>query len=336
MFNDKWIKDKATELRQLADSVRNLFPRGHKIQDGIRNDVETGVFASQLVTQTMTELFRHEFPETKWVNGGLLTMSTAINEGALEYSYTEMEHGGRAEIVAPNATDLPSSDIEGRNNLRRIVTIATHIKYSTQDLRTARLNGMFDIAQEKGASAREAFDRRLNILMRSGQETAGLRGITNAPGIVVQNAATGNWQTATGAQIVADFTAAANSIMNNTDAVEVPDTALFDVASWTRISTLVHLPAASDRTVLSFLREAFPMIRRWDWEPGLSTADAAGTGPSSLIYANNPMKARATMPMMLTPLPPERKGLSFSIAFESRYGGIIVPRPRSILRLDGV
>jgi hypothetical protein len=326
-LTEKQRKDKAAELRRVVDAVPHL--------PMFRADVETGIYARQLVTVTLAELFRHEFPETKWMNGGLVTLSTNVDEGAKEYSYTELEHSGRADIVADNATDLPAAEVTGLNNLRNIVTVGDYVTYSTQDLRTARLQGMFDIATEKAIAAREAMDLTLNDLIRTGRETAGLRGITNAPGIIVQNAITGTWSAATAAQIVADFVAAAVVPMNDSDAVEVPDTALFSVANWTRVSTLQN-STASDITVLDYLKKAFPNITRWDWEPGLSTADAAGTGPSVLIYKNDPTRVRAVFPMMMRALPPEQSGLAFKLNFETRFGGVMVPRPRSILRLDGV
>jgi hypothetical protein len=326
-YTEKQRKDKAVELRRVCDAVPHL--------PMFKTDVETGVYAQQLVTVTLAELFRHEFPETKWVNGGIIPMATNVDEGAKEYGYQEMEHVGEADIVADNATDLPTADVAGRYNLRRIVTVADSIRYSTQDIRTARLQGMFDIAQEKAVAAREAMDRRLDELIRTGRETAGLQGITNAPGIIVQSAITGTWSTATGTQIVSDFTPAANTPTDDSSGIEMPDTALFSVANWTRISTLVHLPAVSDRTVLSFLKEAFPHITRWDWEPGLSTADAAGTGNAVMIYKNDPSRVRAVFPMMMRALPPEQSGLVFKLGFETRFGGVMVPRPRSIIRLDG-
>jgi hypothetical protein len=327
MFSKAQLKARADHMQRICDMVPHM--------ELFRADVQTGVLAKQLVTVTMMELFRHEFPETKWMNGGLINHSTSVDEGASEFAYLESIGGGEAQIVAPNATDLPVVDVEGRNNLRNIHTVAEAITYSTQDLRAARLNGVFDIATEKAANAREAMDRGLERLIRVGSPRHGLSGVVNHPGILVQIAGTGGWQTATAAQIVADFTIAAKTPMDQSDAVEVPNTALFDVASWTRISTLQN-SVASDITVLQFLQRAFPNITRWDWEPGLSTADAAGTGPAVLVYDNNARKQKAVFPMMMQALPPERKGLSFEIAFESRFGGVIMPRPRAMLRLDGV
>ena len=314
------------KIKTICDNVARL--------DMFRGDAQNGVFAQQLVRATFRELFRFEYPETKWVNGGLIQLNTNINEGATEYSFVEKGNTGRAEIVADGATDLPFADIEGRNNLRTIKTVGVAVRYSRQDVRTARMQGLFDMAAEKAGAAREAHDRTLNDLIRSGDAAAGLDGVVNQPGIIIQPAITGNWQSATAPQIVADVTAAINTIMNGTDAVEVPNTVLFDVASYTRISTLQN-SVASDITALDYLKKAFPMIQRWDWEPGLKDVSATG-GASMLVYRNDPMRMRAVVPMMMQAVPPEQKGLSFILNFETRFGGVMTPKPKSVLRLDGV
>jgi hypothetical protein len=325
-YTDEQLKARADEIRMVADSAKDLY----------RSDIQTGQLAQQLVLVTMRELFRHEFPEKKWVNGGLVNISTSIDEGAKEFSYVENVHSGEAAIIADNATDIPAADVTGRNNLRNIHTVADFVTYSTQDLRSARLQGVFDIATEKAVAAREAMDLKLNNLIRDGEEVAGLRGITNAPGINVTPAGTGTWQTtATGAQMAQDVIDATLISTNTTDGVETPNTWVFDVASLTKLSTEVHLPAASDRTVLSFLREALPQITRWESEAGMVTAGITG-GPAGLCYNNTPTRVRAVFPMMMQALPPQAHKLGFQLFFESRFGGVIVPRPLSVTRLDNI
>lgn len=317
----------AKRLKLVCDSVQHL--------PAFRADVKTGIFASQLVRATLAELFRFEFQETKYANGELINIVSNVNEGAKEFSYLELEHTGRADIVADNATDLPAADVDGRNNIRPIKTLATYVRYSTQDIRTARMQGMFDIATEKAQAAREAMDLKVDNLIRTGDGPTGLQGLTNHSGIIVTNAVNGSWGAATSADIVEDFTTAANTIMNQSDAVEVPDTAVFPVAQWTRISTLPFNSAGGDRTTLEYLQRAFPWITRWTWEAGLSTVSASN-GPSVMIYRRDPRKVRAVMPMMMRAMPAEQRGLNIHLTFESRFGGVIAPRPRSILRLDGV
>lgn len=316
-------------LKRLADSVAHL--------PMFRADLETGVFARRLVTATLAELFRFEYAENKWASGELGPLSSEVDEGANEYGYQEIGYTGRAKIVADNATDIPYVDPEGRDTLHTIKTIACAFRYSTQEVRSAALQGRFDIASEKARGAREAYDTELNDLLRVGAPAFNLPGFTNVPGMLVANAATGNWQAATALQIIADFTAAANLLPNLTSGIEMPNSVVMDVATWTRLSTLQQSVTGDggNATVLTFLRAAFPMIQNWTWDAGMSTAAQAG-GPAVLIYKKDPTRARGVIPMALRALPPEQDGLVFKVTLESRFGGVMAPKPRGALRLDGV
>lgn len=313
-------------IKRIADSVRSL-PMFH-------GDSETGIFASQLVTATFQELFRHEHTAMKWMNGGLIPIRTDMNAGAKSYLAQELNTVGRAALISDGAGDLPFADIEGETTARRIQSVGVAIRYSRQDIRTAQMQGLFDVAAEKAAAAREGMDRTLNDLIRTGDGAASLEGITNAKGIITDTAITGTWASATAAQIVADVRAAINTVINESDGVEMPDTVVMPVESYTLISTLQN-STASDITVLQYLQRAFPMIQRWEWEPGMSSVSAAG-GNALLVYRNDASRVRAVMPLLMEPTSPEPDGLTFKVSFETRYGGVMVQRPRSILRLDGI
>jgi hypothetical protein len=77
------------------------------------------------------------------------------------------------------------------------------------------------------------------------------------------------------------------------------------------------------------------MITMWDWEPGLATASAAG-GPAAMIFKKDARKQRVVQPMTLNAMAPEQKGLTFTVTLESRFGGVMTPKPRSIERLEGI
>lgn len=298
-------------------------------------DASTGVFAEQLVRYTLQEVFRFQYAETKFANGELLDIDTGVSEGAKEYSYLELDGTGRAEIVADNATDIPLADISGRNNIRTIKTLAIGVTYSTQDVRTAQLQGRFDIATEKAQKAREGMDQLIDDLMRSGDAAAGLEGFTNHSGINVLQAPTGTWATATSAQIVEDFNLSANASLIETDGVESPNSAVFPVDQWARISTKPFDSAGGTTTVLQYLKMAHPQIDLWTWDYGLSTVGAGAT-PSVMVYNRDRTKVRGIVPMLMRALPAQQNELNFKLSFETRYGGVIAPKPRSIVRLDGV
>jgi hypothetical protein len=320
-------------------NILNFMIRSVRDSGAVRSvyadDATAGMYAKQLVTQTIGELFRHEFPELKWMNAGLIPFMTSIDEGAKEYSFIEMENAGEAEIIADNADDLPEVDIAGKNNLREIVTVGCSVSYSMQDIRTSKFQGMFDIASEKSAAAREASDRRLDQLIRTGAPAKGLRGVCNQEGCIVFPATFGTWSSATAANIIADFTAAVSAMMVETNGVENPNAALFPLEVWTRVSTLPFDSTSGAMTVLEFLKKAFPMITRWDYDVGLSTSSPSG-GAMVLIYRIDPSRMRAVFPMMMRPLAPEQRGLKIKLGFESRFGGVMTPRPKSVMYLTGI
>ena len=314
------------QLKRLLDCVQQL--------PMFKIDVDAGIFARQLVTETLNELFRHEFAEPKWATGELLPIDGSLSDGATEYSYNEILHTGLAKIVADNATDIPRAEIQGKNNVHPVKTVACSFEYTTQEVRTAMKNGMFQIPAEKSLAARTAHDYALHNFIRDGVPTHNLAGITNAPGIIVLGATTGTWSSATAVQIVDDFTTGTNLIMSLSDGIEVPDSAVFPLEQFLRISTLQN-SAASDITVLEYLQKAFPMITTWTWEAGMRTVGSGGT-PAALIYKKDPSKARAVQPMTLQALAPEADGLTFKVTLESRFGGVMAPKPRSIERLEGI
>lgn len=322
------LQKKAARLDRLAESVRHL-PMFHM-------DADLGILARNLVHETLAEILEFETQETRWSSGELIPIDSRISEGATEYGYTELEKVGEAKIVADNATDIPEATIQGAYNTHQIKTVACKFSYSTQELRSAQMMGTaLNVVEEKSAAAREGHDIALNRFIRDGVPLLGLAGATNAPGTIYQTAATSGLATsATSAEIVAVVTTAINTINNESDGLERADTVVFPIDVFNRIKTLKNSDS-SDITVLQYLRNAFPEIMNWVADVGMNDADIGG-GPAILAYRKDARRIRAVMPMMLVALPPQEHGLTFEVILESRFGGVMVPRPRSVLLLGGI
>ena len=320
------------ELRaadRMCDSIPYL-PR-------FRGDSSEGVWAQEMARQTIQRVWEHRYPQRKWINGGLCPINREVSAGALQYNYLELEKIGEAELVATNATDIPHAEVAGQNTTKEIFTPALMVTYSTQDLRTSQETSSFDIVSQKVSALRAGWDLKMNRLIRTGQADNGLEGVTNHSNIVVQNAVTGTWPGATPDQIIADVTTAINSIDQATDGVEQPNTVVLPNAQYNLLATTrvgVGLDGSTG-SILDFLKGAFPEIQRWEKDHGMDVVGAAG-GPAMLVYTNSIDNLSAVFPLMLSPLPPQDDGLSVKLIFESRYGGIMMPRPRSVLRLDGI
>ena len=314
-------------LKRICDSVQHL--------PMLRADDNAAIYARHLVTATLQELFRFEYRRTKWASGELLSFATNIDPGAREVSWMEMGNTGTADIVADSANDIPTADIEGQLNINRAYTIATAIQFSTQDIRASRMQGLFDIASEKAQAAREAHDRKLDELVRLGDVSKGITGITDVSGSFHVTATTGAWGTsASAAQIQADFQVAWDAIYNGTEGVEEPDTCVLPSTVWGRLNSLQN-SVASDATVLDFLKRSHPNITLWTPDAGLNTAGDAGDA-AVMLYSRDRTRVRGLMPLALRPLPLEQHGLVAKMVFESRYAGLAVPRPKSIAKISGV
>lgn len=319
------MKNKNIEM--ILDSVARNFNK------------DEAFYAADLVNSTLSRIFELEYPELGWLNGGLLDISQEVDPGAASYSYLQMGGAGRAEIVADNATDIPLIDLHGDQNVGKIVTVAAAFTYSTQDVRQAALQGRnggfaFSIAERKARAAREAHDRKINELLATGNGTLGLNGITNAPGIFILGATTGTWATATAVQIAQDFSNAYALMVGDTRGVETPDAAVVSPLVFARLKGLTwDAGNSSNISVMDYLEAAYDV--KFFKDATMSTASAA-SGEAMMLYRRGMDKAFGVMPLLLDVHPAEKYGLSFKVVLESRFGGVAVPRPKSILRLDGI
>jgi hypothetical protein len=311
------------------------------IQDSVSRSFnkDDAFYAQDLVNSTLSRIFELEYPELGWLNGGLLDMSQEVDPGAASYSYLEMGGVGNAGIVSPNATDIPSIDLEGKLNVGAIATVACSFTYSTQDVRQAALQGRqggfsFSIAERKARAAREAHDRVINGYLASGHGPSGLWGVTNHPGIFVENAGTGGWATATAVQIAQDFSDAYARMVGETHGVETPDTCVVSPLVYARLKGLTwDAGNSSNISVMEYLENAYEV--KFSKEATMSTASAA-SGEAMMMYRKGMDKGFGVMPLLLDVLPPEREGLVFKVTLESRFGGVAIPKPLSYMRIDGI
>jgi len=303
-----------------------------------RGDSNGAVFIKALLISFTKELFRFEHEQTKFASGELITIDTSDNPGSDSVGYATVESVGDADIVAPDATEIPSADVRSGFKIIKAETVATSFHFSTQDLRQASMQGNLDIAGEKARSARRAFDVRLDALIRNGVPALGMQGILNLSDSKMETATTGDWSNTatTPAQISADVRQAYNSIYVGTRGVYAPDTAVFSTQAWQRLTTEPY-QIGVPMTIMEWLMKAYPGIKKWTDDVHLDDAGEGGNGDAFLLYLNNRDAIRAAMPMILTPAGPlEQKGLVYHQVLEARYAGLKAPLARTVCKMSGI
>lgn len=316
-----------TKAKQHAERAAKIIARQVAKARVEHGDSSDGIFVGQLLNSILPEAFVWEYPDLKFASGDLIRYKTDIDEGAETWGYQEINYTGSAQFVADGAIDLPTADITGAYNQFRVRSIAQAYTITTQEIRASRMNGTFDIVSQKLDAARRAVALRMESAMIAGDALTGYVGLPNTSGITTAVAA-GAWSAASAATIVGEVNALITAIATASGGVEIPDTVVMGVDNYRRCSTLQN-SVASDITVLDYLKRANPQITRWEWSSTLDTGYSGG----KVVLAFNAKKLAVTVPMTLTPLDPQWRGLGYNQTLEMRYGGLWVPSPVGVGRL---
>ena len=122
-------------------------------------------------------------------------------------------------------------------------------------------------------------------------------------------------------------------MIDATGGVEKPNMAVVSPGILARLRSLLNSANASNISLKDYLEAAYEVTFHAE-----QTMTQAGPGSSNamLLYRKDPQRVRVAMPLFLSPLTIQPVGLAFKCPMESRFGGVILPRPLSILRLDGI
>lgn len=321
------------------DTFKSEVRRAH------RNDGSNGVFTEQATTAVLAEVFRKKYEQHRWVGGGLISIDTSAGPGALavawdDVGYTTDDDDG---FISDIATDVATVDVNLERKSNSVHTIARAYCYSDIEMNAARM-GNYDPIVDKASRTRQDWELKLNDAIRFGVPSIGFDGFFRNPSLTPVTALTGDWATATADEIIADFAQAVNQIRIGTAGVAQPDTVVFDLQTWTLLEEK-QKSVASDLNVLQWMQLNYKFIKTWTWDFGLRGQGDGGTGTGRtytggsnclMMYVNDRTTLRALLPMAMTPKGPQEKDLGWKVFFWGRYAGLAIPRPKEIVRLEGL
>lgn len=297
-----------------------------------RGDENQSIWVENLLTHTLSELFRFRYPSTPWANGDLISIDTSAPPGANGVQWEMLGEVGSFDSVADEADDLPLIDLQGASQYNKAFTVAAAIRYTEQQMAAADMQGLFNIAAEKGTAARKAYDRTLDGYIRSGSAKNSTPGMTNLPGRR-DMPTTGAWSGLSPAQIVADFESMYSEIYDGSNGVFEPDTVVFP--SSVRAMMKAQNSVAANTSIEGFLKETYPEITKWVYDYGMGTAGRGGTA-AAIMYVRDASVCRALLPEFLRPLQVRPVNLAWVVPFHSRYAGILNTNPGSVCTMYGI
>jgi hypothetical protein len=295
------------------------------------------IFFARQLEYVQTKIYQYQYPELKAFK--YIPINYDVPAGAEYVTATGYQSVGRARIINSYADDLPEAGILGTQLTNPVQSIGTSYRYSHQEIRNARYANL-PLSTILAEAARRANDQLINNLAIAGNPQSGMTGLVNNPGVpvvIVPATGTGNttqWVNKSPEQILSDLNLVVNQVVVNSNGVEMPNTLLLPLAQYTLIASTPR-SANSDMTILQYFLLNNPFITDVDW---LAQLAGAGTGGLDVMiaYERNENKLAMQIAMPFTQYAPQERNLEFVIPCESRYGGVTVYYPLSIIIGEGI
>lgn len=309
-------------------------------KDGFKSlnlDAAGDIFFARQLEFIQSKIYEYQYPALKSFQ--LIPINYDVPAGAEYITATQFQAVGRARIINSYADDLPESGVIGTQLTNPVQGIGTSYRYSHQEIRAAQM-ARVALPLRLAEAARRANDQTVDNLAFFGNPTVGMTGLLNNPNVPTQTVPAdgtgGNteWTTKTPDQILRDMNLIVNQIVVQSNEVEMPDTLLLPLEQYTLIASTPR-SANSDTTILNYFLMNNPFIRAVIPVPKL---DGAGTNGADIMvaYEKNENKLQMAIPLPFTQYQPQERNLEFIIPCESRFGGVSIYYPLSLIIGEGI
>lgn len=299
-------------------------------------DANEGIFFETELKYVQARVFEIQHKTLKALT--ILTVNNDAPSGAESVAYRYFDAIGVAKIIADYATDFPRVDAYGIEKSAKVRSVGDSYGYSLKEIRRAQMTGT-RLEQRRAAAARKAIDELLDTIAWKGDADYGLQGLINYPGaseytIVAGASSSKRWATKTVLEIVADVTGIMTAVVELTNGKAYHDTLLLPISQHALIAAKPFGPEGS-RTVLEYLKSAFPTLTLVDWVADLKGAGAGGTD-RMLAFNRGADKVDFQMPQLFEQLPAQPKGMEFVILCHAETAGTIHYFPAELFFADGL
>lgn len=298
----------------------------------LREDAAYSAILSQQLQFIEAEVYRQKYPELKALQ--LFPVDNRTPSGALTTGYDMFTQFGAAALIANYADDFPLADIMAERFTIVIQSYGTGYQYSVQDIRASQMSGV-PLEQERANSARYVAEQKVEDVAAFGETVGGLKGVLNHPNIPLYTLPTGTWATAAANAIVDDMHSFVDQCITANLDTDYPDTLILAPASYRR-AMHARFTDGSGMTALDAFQKENKYIKTVDSWDRCRLADAAGTGPRSMVYKKDPRILALDIPQPFEQFPPQAVNMAFKVPCHLRCAGVKVRYPLACGYADGM
>ena len=303
----------------------------------MRLDSNESVFFNRELAYVKSKTYDAKLAELKGLS--LIPISMEAGSGVNEIVYRQYRGVGFAKIIADYAKDFPRVDVYGEEQSVKVKGIGDSYGYSIQEIRQSQRAGK-NLDQRRAMTARRAHDEQMNKMALKSDAVNGTNGLLDYPGITEVTLAsdgTGSsktWASKTADQIVRDINNLVDAVMGPTSAREVPDTLLLPIKQYNDLATR-RIGEAGEKTLLKYILENSPYIKKIDWLAELKQFGAGGTD-RALIGRFDEDHITLEIPQPFEQFDAQQEGMEFTIPCHSECAGTIIYYPLAFAYADGI
>lgn len=288
-------------------------------------------------THIETEVNRTVYPEIQYPF--LVPVDTSANPFTQTVTYFSMDIAGKADWINGNADDIPMAQTERSMFKTAVYTAAIGYGYGWEEVNQAMRDGV-NLTAEDANAARRAYEEFVDDVALRGNAAKGFQGLYNNTNVPTIAAPTGNWATATDAQIISDINTMLTGQAQSTIYTALADTLLLPIPKLTFLGerrlgdTTINLLAwIRENNVYTQLTGRPLTIRA---VRGLDQAGAGNTA-RAMAYRRDPSVLKMHIPMPHQFLPVFQDGpLHWVVPGVFRLGGLDIRRPKETRYMDGI
>lgn len=303
----------------------------------VRLDSNESAFFNRELAYVKSKSYDAKYAELKGLS--LIPISTEAGAGVNEIVFRQYRGVGIAKVIADYAKDFPRVDVYGEEKAVKVKGIGDSYGYSIKEIRQSQRAGK-NLDQRRAITARRAHDEMMNKMALKSNAIDGTNGLLDYPGITevtLRNDGTGSsktWASKSADQIVRDINDMVNAVMEPTSAREIPDTLLLPIDQFNDIATR-RIGEAGEKTLMKYILENSPYIKRIDWLAELK-GFGAGATDRALIGRFDEEHITLEIPQPFEQFEAQQEGMEFTIPCHSECAGTIIYYPLAFAFADGI
>ena len=330
----------------LGDAIDNLMRQDARLGDG------DGLFMQRQLEAIETASYDILYPDLE--ARLVFKTNTFGGAGATSLTYRSYDHVGSAQVISARATDLPKSDISGREYSIAVKSVGVAYDFDIDELASAQMAGM-PLEARKAMAAKRGYEEFINSSVWYGDDLSGLTGLfsvddsgDNAQGITEATVASNGettpstlWVDKEPDQIIADLNNACNAMYAGSKKIFRPQEILMSVERWNYINSTPR-SINSDTTILAYFLANNQFINDKSQIKELNAIEGQGQGGSECFIVMTQTSpegletVRIREPLPLAFMPVQLHGMVYEIPGRGRFAGLQVTYPFAIAIWSGI